>query len=128
MKLLKKADQALNRVQNWILVITGTAITAMILVNAACRFLQIDWFGSEELTMFVAFWLYFVGSACASREDTHISAARRAQAPAYKLPIVISTIPILLSFALWVLYLIRDLMRNIRSLTGGAAQTEKGGE
>ena len=171
MKLLKKADQALNRVQNWILVITGTAITAMILVNAACRFLQIDWFGSEELTMFVAFWLYFVGSACASREDTHISAdmlalftedpkARAvagivknvisvvmcavftywcfnyvswqmslgAKSSAYKLPIVISTIPILLSFALWVLNLIRDLMRNIRSLTGGAAQTEKGGE
>lgn len=170
MKLLKKADQVLNRVQNWILVITGTAITAMILVNAACRFLKIDWFGSEELTMFVAFWLYFVGAACASREDTHISAdmlalftedpkARAvagivknvisvvmcavftywcfnyvswqmnlgAKSSAYKLPVVISTIPILLSFALWVLYLVRDLARNIRGLTGGT-QTEKGGE
>lgn len=131
----------------------------MILVNAACRFLQIDWFGSEELTLFVAFWLYFTGSACAAREGTHISADMLelftdsqkvrsivgviknaislamcsmftvwcfnyvswqmnlgARSTTYKLPIVIATIPILVSFALWGLYLIRDLVLNVQTL------------
>lgn len=74
MKLLKKLDSMLEWVQNWILIITGTAVGVMILVNAAFRLLRIDWFGSEELTLFVAFWLYFMGAACASRENTHISA------------------------------------------------------
>ncbi len=74
MKLLKKLDGMLEWVQNWILIITGTAVGIMILVNAVFRLLRIDWFGSEELTLFVAFWLYFMGAACASRENTHISA------------------------------------------------------
>ena len=72
--ILKKIDGMLEWVQNWILIITGTLVGAMILVNAVCRFLVIDWFGSEELTMFVAFWLYFTGAAAASRDRTHISA------------------------------------------------------
>ena len=72
--VLKKIDHYLEMVQDWILIITGTAVGLMIIVNAAFRFLRIDWFGSEELTLFVAFWLYFMGAACASRENTHISA------------------------------------------------------
>ena len=74
MNFLKKVDRLLESLEGWILVLTGTAVGVMILANAIFRFLRVDWFGSEELTMFVAFWLYFVGAACASRDDTHISA------------------------------------------------------
>lgn len=163
----------LQWVQDWILIITGTAVGLMILVNALFRFLRIDWFGSEELTLFVAFWLYFTGAAYASRENTHISADMLslftsnvkvravadivkntigavmaavftywcfnyvswqanlgAKSAVYKLPIIISTIPILICFLLWTLYLVRDLVSAVKVLAGKAAQNDQveGGE
>lgn len=161
MKILKKIDRAFEWVEEWILVITGTAVGLMILVNAACRFLKIDWFGSEELTLFVAMWLYFVGSICASRDNTHISADMMAlftkntkvlniigivrniigfvvcsmmtkwcydyvswqaglgaKSSIYKIPVIVATIPILISFAFWMLYLLRDIVINVRNLSG----------
>ena len=165
MEALKKLDKALEWVEEWILVITGTAVMMMILVNAACRFLKLDWFGSEELTMFVAFWLYFTGSACASRDKTHISADmlslfthnpkivntvnliknvislvvcalftswcfkyvlwqmdKGAKSIVYKLPVVIATIPMLIAFALWTLYLVRDTLATIRAFKGSGSE------
>lgn len=159
MEALKKADRVLQLIEDQILVITGTAVGLMIMVNAACRFLKIDWFGSEELTLFVAFWLYFVGSACAARENTHISADMLslftsnkkvqsivgiikntislamcavftywcfnyvswqfnlgAKSISYKIPVVIATVSILFCFTLWTLYLLRDLVRSVKSL------------
>jgi len=163
----------LQWVQDWILIITGTAVGLMILVNALFRFLRIDWFGSEELTLFVAFWLYFTGAAYASRENTHISADMLslftsnvkvravadivkntigavmaavftywcfnyvswqanlgAKSAVYKLPIIISTIPIFICFLLWTLYLVRDLVSAVKVLIGKAAQNDQveGGE
>lgn len=173
MNILKKLDSMLQWVQDWILIITGTAVGLMILVNALFRFLRIDWFGSEELTLFVAFWLYFTGAAYASRENTHISADMLslftsnvkvravadivkntigavmaavftywcfnyvswqanlgAKSAVYKLPIIISTIPILICFLLWTLYLVRDLVSAVKVLAGKAAQNDQveGGE
>lgn len=162
MEALKKADLLLERLQNWVLVITGTAVGSMIMINAACRVVRIDWFGSEELTLFVAFWLYFVGASCASRDDTHICADMLslftqnvkirasakalknlislvmcavftywcfnyvswqwmlgAKSPRYKLPVVISTIPILICFALWTLYLVRDFVKSVNEFKKG---------
>lgn len=161
MKALKKVDAILEKAEGWILIFTGTAVGAMILINAIFRFLKVDWFGSEELTMFVAFWLYFVGAACASRDKTHISAEMitlftenpkiisklnlvknlisiamsavftvwcfryvawqaymGAKTSVYKLPVIISTVPIMVCFFLWTLYLIRDLVGDINSLRG----------
>ncbi len=172
MNFLKKVDRLLESLEGWILVLTGTAVGVMILANAIFRFLRVDWFGSEELTMFVAFWLYFVGAACASRDDTHISAdmvslfttnpktraivslvknavslaisavftvwcfnyvtwqaTMGAKSSVYKLPVIISTIPILFCFAMWTLYLIRDLFRNVKTIRGTDAESQaKGGD
>lgn len=171
MNILKKIDGVFEWVENWILVITGTAVGLMILVNAACRFLKIDWFGSEELTLFVAMWLYFVGVICASRDDTHISADMMnlftknekilniigviknliglavcgmftvwcvnyvswqaglgAKSAIYKIPVIVGTIPILLAFAFWLLYLFRDLCTNINNLRGASASIENRNE
>ena len=121
----------------------------------------------------MAFWLYFMGAACASRDDTHISADMvslftanpkiraiidvikntigtamsavftvwcfkyvswqaqlGAKSSVYKLPVIIATIPILICFALWALYLIRDLVKALSVLVGkdNSAEIEKGGE
>lgn len=171
MKALKKIDDILNLIENEILIISGTAVCLMIMVNAICRYIQVDWFGSEELTLFVAFWLYFIGSVCASRECTHISAdmlemftknqtvlfviaiiknlialmmaglftywcfnyvrwqmTLHARSVTYKLPVVIATIPILLAFAFWTLYLIRDLFVAIQNHHAALQKdNEKGG-
>ncbi len=172
MKLLKTLDNGLKWIEEWILIITGTAVGVMILANAVCRFLKIDWFGSEELTLFVAFWLYFTGCACASRDKTHISAEMMdlfttnkkiravvsvikdivsiamcsafivwcykyvswqlnlgAKSQAYHLPVVIATFPILISFILWLFYLIRDLINDARSVSAcsGKSADTKGG-
>lgn len=52
---------------------TGSGVTCMILVSALFRVLKIDWFGSEELTLMVGGWLYFIGGIRAARDGTHIS-------------------------------------------------------
>ena len=72
-KVLKKIDRVCELFEEYILLITGTVVTMMILVNALFRVLQIDWFGAEELTLIVGVWLYFVGSICAGRDNIHIS-------------------------------------------------------
>lgn len=71
--LLKKIDRLCELFEEYILLLTGTAVTMMILVNAAFRILQIDWFGAEELTLIVGVWLYFIGSIGAGRDNIHIS-------------------------------------------------------
>ncbi len=168
MNALKKLDNVLKWAEEWILVLTGTTVMMMILVNAACRFLKLDWFGSEELTMFVAFWLYFMGAACASREKTHICAdmfslftqnpnvlhmvslvknvislvvcalftwwcvnyvkwqgTMHAKSSVYKLPVIIATIPMMISFIFWTIYLVRDLADDLKMLSGGKPASEQ---
>ena len=52
-----------------------------------------------------------------------------AKSSVYKLPVIISTIPILFSFAMWTLYLIRDLFRNVKTIRGTDAESQaKGGD
>lgn len=36
--------------------------------------LQKDFYGMEELVLLIAFWMYFIGSAVASREGSQVSA------------------------------------------------------
>lgn len=47
MGILRKIDGFIEKVEGWILIITGTAVGVMILANAIFRFLRVDWFGSE---------------------------------------------------------------------------------
>lgn len=71
--VIKRIDGIVQFLEENILVITGTAVTLMILTAALFRYIRIDWFGSEELTLLVASWLYFIGCIGASRDKTHIS-------------------------------------------------------
>lgn len=69
---IRKIDNIVRILEENVLIITGTAVTLMILANALFRYIQVDWFGSEELTLLTASWLYFIGSIGASRDNTHI--------------------------------------------------------
>lgn len=73
--ILKKIDDLFEFCANWIMTITGIATCSLIVAAGFMRyFLKMDFYGYEELTLFCAFWLYFMGSAIAGKKDTHINA------------------------------------------------------
>lgn len=74
-KILKWLDSITCLIQEYILVITCVMVTALIMVGAILRYIfKTDFYGSEELILFTAFWLYFTGSMSSSRDNTHINA------------------------------------------------------
>lgn len=75
MKVFNILAAALNACQQYIVMITGMASCLLITAAAVMRyFFSMDFYGADELIMLMAFWLYFMGSSLATREDSHISA------------------------------------------------------
>ena len=73
--MLKKMDALIEWIANWILVITGIAVCVLIFSGAVMRYvLRTDFYGSEELILVAAFWMYFIGSAMAAKHNTQIKA------------------------------------------------------
>lgn len=67
--------RALLKVEEYVVVITGLTACILIMTSAFMRYvLSKDFYGAEELIILCAFWLYFIGSALASREDSHLTA------------------------------------------------------
>lgn len=164
-EILSKIDWLVNLIGEYILVLTGAAVCLLIVGNAFMRYvLKMDFFGAEEITMFVAFWLYFVGSAMAAREDSHInanmmslfthnetalktielvkcalslamccvvtvwcynyvtwSAEMNARSNIFKIPNLVAQLPILISFVLWSIYLVRDLIKAVTAFRKAGA-------
>lgn len=158
--MIRKIDDILEFVENWIMVITGIAVCGLIISAAAMRYImKTDFYGYEELTLFCAFWLYFMGSSVAAKKNTHINANMMsmfchnekvlavseiiknlvslgvcsvatvwcfqytswsiqmgAKSNVFKLPVAIAQIPMFISFLLWTLYLIRDLLSSFKQL------------
>ena len=55
--------------------VAGVCLTAMIFATVVARYVfKRDIFGSEEIIMFFAWWLYFIGGIGGSQEDSHIKA------------------------------------------------------
>ena len=74
-RFLKTLARAAEQIQQYILVVTGLSACLMIMTGAVMRYiLHKDFYGSEELILLAAFWLYFIGASLATREDSHISA------------------------------------------------------
>lgn len=166
-RVLHKLDDGLEIIQNYILTITGVAVCSLIFISAMMRYiLKMDFYGSEEIILFIAFWLYFTGSALAAKKVTHINAnmlslfisnkktlsmlelvknvlslsvavvitfwcykyvawswRMGASSNVFKLPNVIGQIPIFLSFLIWDIYLIRDVIKDF----GAIRNTPEGG-
>ena len=169
--ILKKIDHVFEVFEEYIMLITGTAVTLMILASALFRVIQYDWYGSEELTLIVGVWLYFVGSICAGRDNIHISGdmlnmfisnkkvmyvfnlirdlislamsvmftiwtyqflewqiGLAARTAVYKVPNWIQLLPIPIFFAFWDVYLLRNLIIDLKKTDKTTDTEELGGE
>lgn len=74
-RFLSVLDIVFIKLQEYIVIMTGIAICLLIAASAVMRYIfKLDFYGSEEYIMYTAFWLYFIGSALAAREDSHINA------------------------------------------------------
>ena len=68
-------SKVLFRAEEYVVVITGLMACLLIMISAFMRYVLLkDFYGAEELIILCAFWLYFIGSALASREDSHLTA------------------------------------------------------
>lgn len=170
--MLKKLDAAVEWAANWILVITGVIVCGMVFCGAFMRYvLHEDFYGSEELILLVAFWMYFVGSAMASKHDTQIKAEMlglfiqsrwmlriaglircvvnllvaamatiwsaqyvfwnidmHVKSSVFRFPVVYAVIPIAISFLLWTVYSIRDLVNCVYGIRAETTVQESKGE
>lgn len=67
-----KLMEALMR---WLLMISGVLLIVVITISVFMRYvLKSALFGSEEILALLAIWLYWIGGAYGSYEDSHISA------------------------------------------------------
>jgi len=74
-KAFRFAAFLLCKVEEYIVVIAGMTAGTLLMAAAIMRYvLLIDFYGVEELILLCAFWLYFIGSALAARENSHLKA------------------------------------------------------
>lgn len=75
MKLITKIEEGMMKLFSVIMAGSNLAICCMILIGAFLRYvLKKDFYGQEELVLLIAFWMYFIGSAVATRENSQVSA------------------------------------------------------
>lgn len=72
---IKILSTGLDKFQKVVMASTSVTIVAMICIAVVARYIfNSDFYGSEELILMLAFWLYFIGAAQGSRERSQISA------------------------------------------------------
>jgi TRAP-type C4-dicarboxylate transport system permease small subunit len=65
----------LVHLQRWFLIIAGCLITVLVFIEVLLRYVfESPLFGIEELIVFIAMWLYFIGAALGAHDRTHIKA------------------------------------------------------
>lgn len=168
--MLKKLDKITEWICNWLVVISGIAVCGLIFAGAIMRYiLHTDFYGSEELILLAAFWLYFMGSALAAKHDTHIQAEMLdmfiknakvhkvaevikhvislgmcilasvwsiqyviwninigMKSNVFRFPMFITVLPIAISFVIWTLYCLRNIVKSIMDI-GNKEQKVMGG-
>ncbi|KAF1077857.1 TRAP transporter small permease [Halodesulfovibrio sp. MK-HDV] len=73
--ILKYIYDGLLKIERAILIVTSLLVVFIISCVVFMRYvLQIDLFAYDELVMIVAFWMYFIGAAYGSYEDSQIKA------------------------------------------------------
>lgn len=59
----------------WLMIICSVGCSGVIIISTIMRyFLTKNWYGSDEIILIFAFWLYFMGAAYGSYENSHIKA------------------------------------------------------
>lgn len=67
--------QVLAGAQRTVLMVCNLAIVIIVVSAVVMRYaLELDFFGSEEILMIFAHWLYFIGAAHGSFENSHVEA------------------------------------------------------
>lgn len=75
LNMLKKLENATVKFNRLIMIITGAALPTLVATGVFFRYvLQKDFFGVEEIEIYLAIWLYFIGAALASYKRCHITA------------------------------------------------------
>lgn len=75
LKVIAAIDKWLQEIYDYLMMFCGMAVAILIVISALLRYIfKIDFYGSEEYTLLVGFWLYFIGSISAARDKSHLSA------------------------------------------------------
>lgn len=75
MKIIYKIDTFLQEIYDYLMMISGVAVASIIIIGGFLRYIfKIEFYGSEEYTLLVGFWLYFIGSISAARDKSHLNA------------------------------------------------------
>ena len=166
--MFKRIDSIIEQISNWLLVITGIAVCVLIFAGAVMRHVfHSDFYGSEELILVAAFWLYFIGSSMAAKHDTQIRAEMldmiiknktllsianivkyiinlamstiasiwsiqyvlwninmNVKSNVFRFPVAFAVLPIAISFVLWAIYCLRDLINAVKGLRKTAPFSE----
>lgn len=68
-------DKVLIGVLSFVLTANSLLLTLIIVGAATTRYvLKINFYGYDEIAVLIAFWLYFIGAAYGSYNNTHVSA------------------------------------------------------
>ena len=72
---MKKIHDLMVKFFNNIMFVSSGLVCVLIVIGAFMRYvLKKDFYGSEEIILLIAFWMYFIGSAFATYEGSQISA------------------------------------------------------
>ena len=75
MSFLKRLNRGFLIFNEYFFVIDSVAICLLILVNALLRYIfKAELYGSNDIVLLCAAWLYYLGSAVATYSDEHIAA------------------------------------------------------
>lgn len=72
MKILRKIDNALGRLEDSICCILLCVMSCTIFLQIVCRMLKVPLVWSEELGRFMFIWLIYISVCCATRRRKHL--------------------------------------------------------
>jgi TRAP-type C4-dicarboxylate transport system permease small subunit len=75
MKILAFIWKGIVNLQRWFIIFAGCIITILVFIEVMLRYVFASpLFGVEELIVFIAMWLYFIGASYGAYERSHIKA------------------------------------------------------
>ena len=67
--------KGLKAVVEWAMIICSVCCSGVLIISTFMRYcMSKNWYGSDEIILIFAFWLYFMGAIYCSYEDSHIKA------------------------------------------------------